>query len=120
MKITIATIHKAKGLEFDNVYIPNRVEDNFPFIYTQSKPTPPEQNTATQEEARLLYVALTRAKKRLVLSMADHFGYGNKAFPKDPSRFIRSIQDMFNIIEIEAKYSDKKIHSPSGLRVDEL
>ena len=120
MKITIATIHKAKGLEFDNVYIPNCVEDNFPFIYTQSKPTPPEQNTATQEEARLLYVALTRAKKRLVLSMADHFGYGNKAFPKDPSRFIRSIQDMFNIIEIEAKYSDKKIHSPLGLRVDEL
>ena len=56
--VTLITMHSAKGLEYDTVFIPNVNEKVIP----HSKASSPEQ---IEEERRLLYVAMTRAKERL-------------------------------------------------------
>lgn len=82
--VFIMTIHKAKGLEFENVVIPNVQEGIFPNYYNRTK----EQN---DEDARKLYVAMTRATKRL------HIVYANRShgYTKNVSPFIDTIIDMF-------------------------
>ncbi|QZE12729.1 UvrD-helicase domain-containing protein [Halosquirtibacter laminarini] len=59
--VLISTIHKAKGLEFDNVIIPNVSSQKYPTFYEVN-------NEGEKEAARLLYVGITRAKKRLILT----------------------------------------------------
>lgn len=63
-KLFIATIHKAKGLEFDNVIIPQVVNGMFPIKYAKS-------TNEINEEARILYVAMTRAKTNLLLTFSS-------------------------------------------------
>ncbi len=89
--LQIMTIHKAKGLEFDYVFMPELTEQTFP-TYRQSEPVKfpadvmePKSGDHYQEERRLFYVGLTRARQGVNLSLAlDH---GGKK-PKKPSRFI--------------------------------
>ena len=59
-KVSIMTIHGAKGLEFDHVFVPGLIEGIFPNAKTLSE-------GSIEEERRLAYVAMTRAKKKLVL-----------------------------------------------------
>lgn len=60
-KIFVSTVHKAKGLEFENVVVFGCVDGVYPFFASKDDPV------ACQEDARKLYVAMTRAKKRLCL-----------------------------------------------------
>lgn len=60
--LTLSTIHGAKGLEFDNVYIIDMIEKEFPSAYSSSQK---EELNILEEERRLFYVAITRAKKSL-------------------------------------------------------
>jgi DNA helicase-2/ATP-dependent DNA helicase PcrA len=86
--VKLMTIHAAKGLEFDNVFLIGLEEDLFPS--KQSK-----ENNTVDEERRLCYVAMTRAKKKLHLSFTRRrFLYGNY-FNALPSRFVREIPDEF-------------------------
>jgi len=62
-KITIATIHKAKGLEFENVIIPGCTDNNYPSYFSKK-----DGKKGILEDARLLYVAMTRTKNRLLLT----------------------------------------------------
>ncbi len=81
------TLHNAKGLEFNNVYIPGMEENVFPGY--QSTLNPNEM----QEERRLAYVGITRARKELTLIHAANrmvFGHTNR---NRPSRFIGEIPD---------------------------
>jgi DNA helicase-2/ATP-dependent DNA helicase PcrA len=101
--INIITVHKSKGLEFKYVFVVNMVEDRFPgrrrgesielpsaFI----KEKLPEGDSHYQEERRLFYVAITRAKERLYLTSADDYG-GVKN--KKISRFLPELG--FNVLE---------------------
>ncbi len=89
-KIIIATIHKAKGLEFENVIIPGCTDDNFPGYYSKQSGA-----EAILEEARLLYVAMTRAKKRLLITSHTMKVIQTRRGPweieQEPSRFLRPI-----------------------------
>ena len=77
VRIPILTMHAAKGLEFDTVFLPDLNEGMLP----SRKSTSPE---AIEEERRLLYVAMTRAKKRLELLYI-----AGGTTEKIPTRFIR-------------------------------
>lgn len=83
-KITLMTIHAAKGLEFDRVYLVGMEEGLFPLQRTTSEPQ------ELEEERRLFYVGATRARKKLFLSSAgSRFRFGEVA--SIPSRFIKEI-----------------------------
>jgi DNA helicase-2/ATP-dependent DNA helicase PcrA len=93
--VNILTIHSSKGLEFEVVFLPCLVSLRFPSI-NRSEPIPipldlikevlPQGDAHLQEERRLFYVAMTRAKERLYLSSADYYGDAKRA--KKPSIFI--------------------------------
>ena len=84
-KVTLMTIHSAKGLEFENVFIVGMEEELFPA--QQSVYTP----SALEEERRLFYVALTRAEKRVIMTYAtSRYKNGTTVYPQ-PSRFIAEI-----------------------------
>ncbi len=88
-KITLMTIHMAKGLEFKNVYIVGMEEDLFPSQMMLSS------RADLEEERRLFYVAITRAKEKLFLSFAlSRYRFG-RLKSCEPSRFLD---------EIDAKY----------------
>ncbi len=92
-KVTLMTVHSAKGLEFRNVFIVGMEEEQFPSLREGSQ-------TELEEERRLFYVALTRAKESAWLSYSEsRFVHGNMTFCR-PSRFLR---------EIDAKYLDGNI-----------
>lgn len=88
-KVTLMTIHAAKGLEFPNVFITGMEEDLFPA--QQSVFTP----TALEEERRLFYVALTRAEKRVVLSFAQTRYRNGQVINTNSSRFIKEIDAQY-------------------------
>lgn len=84
-KVTLMTVHSAKGLEFKYVYIVGLEDDLFP------SPRASETMEGLEEERRLFYVALTRAKVKAVLSFSDtRFKWGNMEFCR-PSRFLSEI-----------------------------
>ena len=85
----VSTIHKAKGLEFDTVIIPRCTDDVFPHYRSQISASP---GCAIAEEARLLYVAMTRARRQLVISYHTAASSGRGA---RPSRFLAPIAKMF-------------------------
>ena len=90
-KVSMMTIHSAKGLEFPYVFIAGLEEDLFPSQLSVSS------RSDLEEERRLFYVALTRAEKKATLSFAaTRFKYGNMQY-NEPSRFISEISQ--NLIE---------------------
>ena len=96
--VTLMTVHSAKGLEFENVFLIGMEEGIFPHNNSF------ESSEAIEEERRLCYVAITRAKKRLWLVNANHrLIYGMDNFNK-PSRFIEEInKDYINEEKTERK-----------------
>lgn len=86
--VVLMTIHSAKGLEFNNVFLAGMEEGIFPSSLSLDADDPEEE---IAEERRLCYVAITRAKDHLYLSSAiTRMMHGNLAF-NAPSRFIREI-----------------------------
>lgn len=88
-KVTMMTVHSAKGLEFKHVYIGGLEEDLFPSMMMLSS------RADLEEERRLFYVAVTRAEKKLTLSFAtSRYKYG-RLFSCEPSRFLREINPKY-------------------------
>lgn len=83
--VKIMTIHTAKGLEFDNVFLVGLTEGIFPSARSLEE----RKKDALEEERRLCFVAVTRTKKRLWLTESE--GFGVKGFSKVPSRFVFDI-----------------------------
>ena len=82
--VTLITLHAAKGLEFPHVYVLGLEEGLLPHERSRSDGT-------TDEERRLFYVAITRAKERLTLTHCrTRFRYG-QALPRQPSSFLREL-----------------------------
>lgn len=95
--VTLMTIHMAKGLEFKNIYIVGLEEDLFPSQMMLSS------RADLEEERRLYYVAITRAKEKLTLSYAlTRYRFG-RLKNCEPSRFLEEIDPKY--IQIDTKFS---------------
>lgn len=98
-KVTLMTVHSAKGLEFRNVFVVGLEENLFPSGMTGDSPR------AMEEERRLFYVAITRAEEHCFLSFAKtRFRYGKMEFGS-PSRFLKDIDTRFLKLPQEAGMS---------------
>ncbi|MBM3306467.1 MAG: ATP-dependent helicase, partial [Candidatus Aminicenantes bacterium] len=98
--VNVLTVHKAKGLEFGTVFLVGLVEDRFPGREQRERiPVPdgllkeslPGKGNYVQEERRLFYVAMTRARKELYLTWARDFGLKR---PKKVSPFLLEALDV--------------------------
>ena len=88
-KVTLMTVHAAKGLEFDAVFIVGLEENLFPSDMSG------DSEREIEEERRLMYVAMTRARKYLTLLFATtRFKYGSVDFCT-PSRFLKDIDSRY-------------------------
>ena len=86
--LTISTIHSAKGLEWDSVFIIGAVDGRFPSAYSFNS------EEELDEELRLMYVATTRAKNNLYISYpVDMYDYSMNMVLSKPSRFLDNIPD---------------------------
>ncbi len=100
-RVTLMTVHSAKGLEYEFVYIVGCEENLFPSQRALESPD------GLEEERRLFYVALTRAKSVAVLSCAEmRYKWGDMQFAR-PSRFLS---------EIDERYTDSDIDFTQGRR----
>ena len=95
-KITLMTIHAAKGLEFNTVFVVGLEENIFPSLLSTDNPE------AIEEERRLLYVAITRAEKHCYLTWThSRWRYGKMDGFVNPSRFLNDIDTRFTKTTVE-------------------
>ena len=106
-KVTLMTIHSAKGLEFPTVFIVGLEENIFP------SPMCTNSMRELEEERRLLYVAITRAEKHCIMTCAQNrFRYGRMEYDT-PSRFIRDIDPELLTIEGDSMGQGRNAVQPS-------
>jgi DNA helicase II / ATP-dependent DNA helicase PcrA len=110
--VQISTIHAAKGLEFEMVFIGSATNTRFPAINRRDSIELPDElvneiltdsDIHVQEERRLFYVALTRAKEKLFLLHSDYYGASNALNPRSQkrSRFIDELEGKANFTQAE-------------------
>ena len=110
-KVTLMTVHAAKGLEFKYVYIVGMEDDLFPSQRAV------ESMEGIEEERRLFYVALTRAKRRAVLSFSEtRFKWGSMEFCR-PSRFLGEIDRRYLDVafDLEEERQVDRSEQPSAI-----
>lgn len=100
-QVKLMTIHAAKGLEFNNVFVVGMEENLFPSTMAFA------QRDDIEEERRLFYVALTRARKELYLTSANmRYRFGDVIIT-ETSRFVEEIDDKYIIYEKQEKENTK-------------
>lgn len=107
-KVTVMTIHSAKGLEFNYVFLTGLEEDLFPSKMTLTSPE------GLEEERRLFYVAITRAAKKATISYAQtRYKWGNLSHCV-PSRFINEIDSEWVDMPADMNSSAQEIETASS------
>ncbi len=101
-KVTMMTVHAAKGLEFRAVFIVGMEEDLFPSSYTIGN------ERELEEERRLFYVAITRAEELCFISYAKSRFRNGKVNTSNPSRFIKDIDSQFLDSPKEKEFEPRK------------
>lgn len=99
-KVTMMTVHAAKGLEFKNVFVVGLEEDLFPSSLSKDNPR------AVEEERRLFYVAITRAERNCILTYARSRYRNGQTTMCAPSRFLKDIDVKFLDLPDEAAPAD--------------
>jgi DNA helicase-2/ATP-dependent DNA helicase PcrA len=111
-KVTLMTIHSAKGLEFPTVFVVGLEENIFP------SPMCTNSMRELEEERRLLYVAITRAEKHCILTCAQNrWRYGRMEYDT-PSRFIRDIDPELLDVQSEGSYEKPTFGQSRNYRSD--
>lgn len=96
--ITLMTVHNAKGLEFDAVFITGLEQGVFPHYFSL------EEEGGIDEERRLLYVAITRAKRKLYLTYSKKRRISSGIMEQIPSSFLMEIPKRLMLIKEKANY----------------
>jgi DNA helicase II / ATP-dependent DNA helicase PcrA len=116
-KVNLMTMHAAKGLEFDVVFLPGWEEGLFP----HQKSLEEKGDFALEEERRLAYVGITRAKKEAFLSFAMKRAYHGDWMDALPSRFINEIPEDSvekNEINIDKEIDDFEFNQDNSIEFD--
>jgi DNA helicase-2/ATP-dependent DNA helicase PcrA len=104
--VTLSTLHGSKGLEFDVVFLVGCEEGYLPHsrtLETRATDAIGEGGADLEEERRLFYVGVTRARERLVLSRAKARALRGKAAPRTPSRFLMDLPaELLEEIQVQA------------------
>ncbi len=100
--VTLMTVHAAKGLEFDVVFVSGMEEGLFPHEGRGGD----DEARDEEEERRLFYVAMTRAKKRLILTMARIRRIYGQDYVSEPSSFLHDIDR--SLMEVEYGEQDRE------------
>jgi DNA helicase-2/ATP-dependent DNA helicase PcrA len=120
-KVTLMTVHSAKGLEFKNVFIVGLEEELFPSLQQNMK----RRAEAIEEERRLFYVALTRAEENVWLSYANQRYRWGRPSRCIPSRFLTELDKKFleglNIDKYGSSSNKRESYqTPSGIYRSEI
>ena len=94
-RVSLMTIHLSKGLEFNHIYIVGVEEDLFPSALSMTN------RSDLEEERRLFYVAITRAKKKVTITYAQTRYRWGKLNECEPSRFIKEIDEKYLNLNLE-------------------
>lgn len=89
-KVYVMTVHKAKGLEFEHIVLYDAVSDNYPIFFCKTQ-------EEKMEDARVFYVGLSRAKKRITVMYPRQFVTNYKTYYKKLTPFMDCIKDRFYI-----------------------
>ena len=105
-KVSIMTLHSAKGLEFDFVFLPGWEEGIFP----NQRNIDEYGNKGLEEERRLAYVGITRARKKLNISYVNYRKqYNYNIYRSIPSRFLSELPEKnCKLIQVKSKKTEKK------------
>lgn len=117
-RVTLMTIHMAKGLEFKNVHIAGCDEGVFPLLRSSLLLSPSEQLKLMEEERRLFYVGCTRAMKKLYLYHTNQRFMMGSIQPFGSSRFLKEIDP--EVVEVRDQISsirDVKLFESDGVRI---
>jgi DNA helicase II / ATP-dependent DNA helicase PcrA len=104
--VTLASLHSAKGLEWQAVFLPGLTDGTVPIVYAQT-------DEAVEEERRLLYVGITRARERLYLSWALARTAGGRRTRK-PSRFLADLSGVRGMRAAERAATGRRAGSPAS------
>lgn len=122
--VQVMTVHSSKGLEFEYVFMVNMVDDRFPTRRRSAgiripdelvKEQLPEGDAHYQEERRLCYVGMTRAKKALYFSSADNYGGVRQ---KKVSRFLHELDIIAENVATRPALANKKTEENRGKQVN--
>lgn len=118
--ITLMTLHAAKGLEFDGVFLVGLEEGVLPHTRSLHGTDESKRTSALEEERRLLYVGMTRARTRLFLSYCQERFLHGKTSPSAPSRFLREVPK--EVIESGDRWLLNQVGTPSfrSMGTDEI
>ncbi len=110
--VNLLTLHRAKGLEWDAVFLPALEEGSLPIRQADS-------DAELAEERRLLYVGLTRARRHVVLSWAERrIGPGDRESRKKPSRFLKDLEPPRPGAPVRPGRSPRTGTGPDGLTTE--
>jgi len=103
-RVTLSTLHGSKGLEFDRVFLIGVEEGFLPHNRTLESKSTDAAPQDIEEERRLFYVGITRAREKLVMSKCKYRPMRGKPTPRAPSRFIADIPDeLLEVFDIKAE-----------------
>ena len=117
-KINMMTMHAAKGLEFDTIFLPGWEEGLFP----HQKSIEEKGQNGLEEERRLAYVGITRAKKRAIISFSMNRFYQGDWIESMASRFIEELPEKYlekNSFFDEDKYIDDEFEFNQDIDVED-
>ncbi len=116
-KISIMTLHSAKGLEFDYVFLPGWEEGIFP----NQRSLDENGNKGLEEERRLAYVGITRARKKLSISFVNfRKQYNYNVYRSIPSRFLSELPKKNCELKLNQSLKEKKIKKIDNIKSNEF